>query len=129
MSAKKRLATGLLLAIPLAGLADEPGPFAPDADKLTYLFETWEGREFESLKRVWGQESEVRSRGTNEVYTYERRKRVRATVLGGVAVRGGGGMVCYAYFEVDSDDKVVRGAWRGPTADECWSMFRQLEPR
>jgi len=129
MSAKKRLATGLLLAIPLAGLADEPGPFASDADKLTYLFETWEGREHESLKRVWGRESEVRSRGTNEVYTYERRKRVRATVLGGVAVRGGGGMVCYAYFEVDSDDKILRGTWRGPTADECWSMFRQLEPR
>lgn len=131
MSAKHGLSliAAALLVTPLSVRADEPGPFAPDADKLTYLFETWEGREHEALKRVWGREIEVRSRGTNEVYTYEQRKRVRATILGGVAVRGGGGMVCTAYFEVDPDDKIVQGTWRGPSADECWNMFKRLGPR
>jgi hypothetical protein len=129
MDAKhKLLALAVSLTAPFALFADEPGPFAPDADKLTYLFETWEGRGLEDLKNVWGRESSVQPRRDNEVYTFEQRKRVRATLLGGIAVRGGGGMACSAYFEIDPDDKIIRGTWRGPSADECWNMFRKLEP-
>jgi hypothetical protein len=112
-----------------AVLADEaPGPLAPDSEKLTYLFSTWRGQSVDTLKAVWGRPKSVETRGATETYEFERGKRGTTFGLGGVTVAGRGAIVCSAYFRVALEGVVTRATWRGPSADDCWGMFRDITP-
>ncbi len=121
----------MLLAAAASGpatLADEPGPLASPDTKLDYLLSSWRGRSLEELRQVWGKEAEIRPRGDNSVHVFERRIKVRASILGSISVYNGGGLACIAQFEVDPDEKIVRATRRGG-GRECWNAFRRNEPR
>jgi len=117
-----------LLVLPAALAQDPPGVYATDREKLDYLFESWRGRSEETLKSVWGREESLRDRGTTKTYQFQRSKRGPAIGLGGVRVIGRGVITCTAYFQLGLEDIVTRATWRGPTADDCWALFRDYAP-
>jgi hypothetical protein len=126
ISLKPLLAAALLIG---QAVADEaPGPLAPDSEKLTYLFSTWRGQSVETLKAVWGRPESVETRGETETYEFRRVKRGPTFGLGGVTVAGRGAVVCSAYFRVALEGVVTRATWRGPSADDCWGLFRAITP-
>jgi hypothetical protein len=119
---------GVLLSVRV-GVADEPPRVtAPDREKLDYLFSSWRGRPLEELKTVWGREESIERRGDNETYAFERGRRRAALGLGGIRVVGRGTIVCQAYFRIGLEGIVTRATWRGPSADDCWPLFRQHTP-
>lgn len=122
------IAALLLLGAAGTAPADEPGPLAPPDEKLDYLLSTWRGKSLEDLRRVWGKEAEIRPRGNNAVHLFERRIKVRASILGSVSIYNGPGIQCIALFEVNGDNEIVRVTRRGGGRD-CWNAFRRNEPR
>lgn len=118
----------LALFASAAASADEPGPLAPPDDKLDYLLSTWRGKSLDSLRGVWGKEAEIRRRGDNAVHVFERRVKVRASILGNISIYNGPGLECVALFEVNPENEIVRVTRRGGGRD-CWNAFRRNEPR
>jgi len=132
MNLKNRIASCFLAVIVVAAapsFADEPpGVTAPDREKLEYLFSSWHGRSLEELRAVWRREESIERRGDTETYLFERGRRGPAIGLGGIRVVGRGTILCQAYFRMGLEGVVTRATWRGPSADECWSLFREHTP-
>jgi hypothetical protein len=131
MSLSTRCSPGIFAALLIgqAALADEPpAASAPDRDKLAYLFESWRGQSEESLKAVWGREETREDRENTTTYLFERSKRRPAIGFGGVTVIGRDVITCRAYFQIGLERIVTRATWRGASADDCWSLFRESVP-
>lgn len=115
------------LAVSAAALGDEPGLLAAPDEKLDHLLESWRGHSLTDLRRTWGRQTAIRPRGPNELYSYEARVRVRASILTGQVSVYQDGLVCTAWFEVDPGGTILRVTRQGG-GRECWRAFRKRTP-
>jgi hypothetical protein len=108
-------------------LAQAPGRGAGPDERLDYLLQSWQGRQFDELRSVWGRETQRRTRGANSVYVYEVRNRVRASMLSGQVSIHPDTLVCTVLFDVDDTDTIVRTGRTGG-GRTCWRTFRNRTP-
>ena len=123
------LTASLAIGSAHAQATNKPGAFASADTKLDYLLQSWKGRSVDELKGVWG-ESFVESRGSNQVFVYERitsGARAGVSVFGGQVSTSNAAINCTASFEADSTGTIVQVTRRGG-GRPCWNQFKDYVP-